>query len=76
MSWRGTSGGLSAARKGHDAVFTPQSHCYFDHYQARQKDEPRAIGGFLPLETVYQFDPLQLTGLRKDTLSQQERETR
>ena len=62
MSWRGTSGGIKAAKAGHDVVMSPNSHMYFDHYQAR-RGEPEAIGGFLPLEKVYSYDPLpkQLT---------------
>ena len=35
----------------------PTSHCYFDYYQAKA-GEPKAIGGFLPLETVYSFEPI------------------
>jgi hexosaminidase len=59
MSWRGTQGGIAAARAGHDVVMTPTSHTYFDYYQSRDaSNEPIAIGGFLPLETVYGFDPV------------------
>jgi len=58
MSWRGIDGGIAAARSGHDAVMSPTSHMYFDFYQSRQKDEPRAIGGFLPLERVYSYEPI------------------
>jgi hexosaminidase len=57
MSWRGIEGGIAAARAGHDVVMTPVSHCYFDYYQAKT-GEPKAIGGFLPLETVYAFEPV------------------
>ena len=57
MSWRGIEGGIAAARAGHDVVMTPVSHCYFDYYQA-QSGEPKAIGGFLPLKTVYAFEPI------------------
>ncbi len=57
MSWRGIEGGIAAAGAGHDVVMTPLSHCYFDFYQAKT-GEPRAIGGFLPLETVYAFEPV------------------
>lgn len=57
MSWRGTAGGVEAARSGHDVVMTPTSHCYFDYYQGRY-DEPRAIGGFLPIEKVYAYEPI------------------
>ncbi len=59
MSWRGISGGIQAAKEGHDVVMTPNSHCYLDYYQAEDRDaEPPAIGGFLPLETAYAFDPV------------------
>jgi hexosaminidase len=59
MSWRGTEGGLKAARAGHDVVMTPTSHTYFDYYQSKDRTtEPLAIGGFLPLETVYAYEPV------------------
>ncbi len=58
MSWRGVKGGLEAASQGHDVVMTPGTHCYFDHYQGPQNEEPLAWGGFLPLSKVYQFDPI------------------
>ena len=59
MSWRGTSGGIAAARAGHDVVMAPGSYTYLDHYQALDHSrEPLAIGGFLPLDTVYSYDPM------------------
>ena len=59
MSWRGTEGGIEAARQGHDVVMTPYSHLYLDFYQtADQESEPLAIGGFLPLDTVYAYEPV------------------
>lgn len=58
MSWRGYDGGKAAAAQGHYVVMCPGSHCYFDHYQARGADEPLAIGGFTPLERVYDFNPI------------------
>ncbi len=57
MSWRGTEGGIAAARAGHDVVMAPDSHTYFDHYQSERPGEPLAIGGLLPLEKVYEFEP-------------------
>lgn len=57
MSWRGTEGGIEAAKSGHDVVMTPTSHCYFDYYQGVE-GEPKAIGGFLPIDTVYSFEPV------------------
>lgn len=57
MSWRGISGGIEAARQGHDVVMTPTSYVYLDYYQADPKTEPLAIGGFVPLEKVYNYEP-------------------
>lgn len=58
MSWRGSAGGIKAAQLGHDVIMTPNSYCYFDYYQtADTKDEPFAIGGFVPLEKVYSLNP-------------------
>jgi hexosaminidase len=58
MSWRGTKGAIEAAKEGHDVILTPTSHCYFDYYQSDNENEPLAIGGFLPLEKVYSFEPI------------------
>jgi hexosaminidase len=57
MSWRGTEGGITAAKQQHYVVMTPGSHCYFDHYQGDPKNEPLAIGGYTPVEKVYSFNP-------------------
>lgn len=58
MSWRGTQGAIEAAKQHHKVVMTPTSHCYFDYYQSENDQEPLAIGGFLPLEKVYHFNPI------------------
>ena len=58
MSWRGVSGGIEAARQGHDVIMTPGSHLYFDHYQGARETEPLAIGGYTTLERVYAFEPV------------------
>jgi hexosaminidase len=58
MSWRGTAGGIEAAKQGHDVIMTPTSHLYFDFYQGDPAQEPLAIGGNLPLERVYAFEPV------------------
>jgi len=58
MSWRGIKGGIEAATQGHDVVMSPTSHCYFDYYQSQHKDEPLAIGGYLPIEKVYSYQPI------------------
>jgi hexosaminidase len=58
MSWRGAEGGIEAAKQGHDVIMTPNSHCYFDYYQSEAPSEPLSIGGFIPLEKVYFWDPI------------------
>ncbi|MBP6023853.1 beta-N-acetylhexosaminidase [Ferruginibacter sp.] len=56
-SWLGTKSGLTASKMGNDVIMSPYSHLYFDGYQAESKIEPRAIGYFTPLDTVYAFEP-------------------
>jgi hexosaminidase len=59
MSWRGVDGGILAARLKHNVIMTPNSHLYFDYYQALPIDsEPPAIGGYTPLSKVYTFEPV------------------
>ncbi len=59
VSWRGFQGGIEAARLGHDVIMASCTHTYFDHYQhADTHRQPLAIGGLLPLEKVYAFEPI------------------
>jgi hexosaminidase len=58
MSWRGNQGAIDAAKEKHTVILTPNSHCYFDYYQSESEAEPLAIGGFLPLKKVYNFNPI------------------
>ena len=59
MSWRGNIGGIAAAKQKHKVVMSPTTNCYFDHYQTEDREnEPLAIGGYLPLEKVYEFNPV------------------
>ncbi|MFI5229002.1 MAG: beta-N-acetylhexosaminidase [Gemmatimonadales bacterium] len=59
MSWRGVKGGIAAAQAGHDVVMAPGDYTYFDSYQSRNTAaEPLAIGGFLPLDSVYAYKPI------------------
>jgi hexosaminidase len=59
MSWRGETGGIAAAKAGHDVVMTPTDYTYFDYYQSKDVDkEPLAIGGYIPLEVVYNYEPI------------------
>ena len=73
MDWIG--GGVEAANEDHDVVMTPKDFCYFDYYQSQDKTaEPRAIGGYLPLEKAYAFEPVPdglLPGKEKNILGAQ-----
>lgn len=65
MSWRGTAGGIKASKMGFDVIMTPNTYCYFDYLQSQDTDkEPLGIGGDLPLEKVYGYEPFE--GLDKD----------
>jgi hexosaminidase len=58
MSWRGVKGGIKAAKMGFDVIMTPNTYMYFDYLQSKEKDkEPLAIGGYLPVDTVYNYEP-------------------
>jgi len=59
MSWRGEAGGIKAARMHHDVIMVPNTYLYFDYYQTKDtENEPLAIGGYVPLERVYGYEPL------------------
>lgn len=58
MSWRGEKGGIEAAKQGHDVIMSPTTYCYFDYYQADPETEELSIGGFLPVEKVYGYEPI------------------
>ena len=59
MSWRGEEGGIEAAHQKHNVIMTPHTYLYFDYYQSYDiKNEPLAIGGRLPLERVYSYNPM------------------
>lgn len=58
MSWRGTQGGIRAAKQGNQVVMTPNNYVYLDYYQSKDTDkEPLAIGGYVPVDTVYSLNP-------------------
>ena len=59
MSWRGEGGGIEAAKQKHDVIMTPTTYLYFDYYQTKDiENEPLAIGGYLPLQNVYNYEPM------------------
>jgi hexosaminidase len=59
MSWRGTKGGIAAARSGHDVVMTPNRQTYFNYGQDASREGPGHTGAVLTLMTVYHFEPTE-----------------
>lgn len=57
-SWRGYTGGIAAARAGHDVVMCPEQQVYLDHRQDGGADEPVPIGYVRTLSDVYHFEPV------------------
>ncbi len=59
MSWRGSAGAIDGAKRGNKVILTPNTHLYFDFYQSKDiQFEPFAIGGYTPVEKVYNFEPV------------------
>ena len=73
MCWRTWGAGPRAANKGYGIVQCPMSHCYFDYGQGLSEDPYFYIGGKLPLERVYTFDPFAGVdaGARKNVMGGQ-----
>jgi hexosaminidase len=57
MSWRGEDGGIAAARQKHNVIMTPGNWVYLNYSQTRNEDSV-TIGGYLPLEKVYAYEPV------------------
>jgi len=65
MSWRGEKGGIEAAKQHHQVIMTPTTYVYFDYAQSDNEDS-LVIGGNLPVEKVYAYEPIP------DTLTSEE----
>jgi hexosaminidase len=57
MSWRGEQGGIDAAKQNHDVIMTPTRYVYLDYKESKDEDS-LTIGGYLPLDTVYNYNPM------------------
>lgn len=58
MSWRGTKGGIAAAKAGYDVIMTANKSLYLDYYQLKDINaQPLGIGHYLPMSKVYEFEP-------------------
>lgn len=58
MSWRGTQGGIDAAKQGHDVVMAPSSDLYLDYLQTDSADEPPGRPATITLQEVYAYEPV------------------
>ncbi|MFD1630913.1 beta-N-acetylhexosaminidase [Pseudopedobacter beijingensis] len=58
MSWRGTKGGIAAAKLSHKVIMTPGPYLYFDKQESQSSEEPLTIGGHVPLSKVYAYNPV------------------
>ena len=58
MSWRGEEGGIAAANAGNDVIMAPGAWMYLDKYEGDYKIDPVTIGGLLPIEKVYNYEPI------------------
>ena len=59
MSWLKKESGAEAARMGYDVIMAPHTDVYIDYYQSQDREnEPVSIGGYIPVERVYNFEPV------------------
>jgi len=58
MSWQGEEGGIKAANAGHDVIMTPTAYSYLNFHQGDYRVEPMAHGSYIPLEKVYNYNPI------------------
>ena len=65
MAWRSAQRGEVAVKAGHETVMAPCESVYFDYYQGDPATEPLAIGDFIPLEKVYDFEVIPAGLLRR-----------
>ena len=60
MSWRGTKGGIAAARQGHRVIMSPNVFSYIDHPQLKDLGkQPRTTDSYIvSASKIYSFEPL------------------
>ena len=58
MSWRGTEGGIAAAKSGHDVVMTPVDKLYLDYLQTASPNEEPGRPTQVTMRHVYDFEPV------------------
>lgn len=60
MSWRGTKGGVAAAKQKHRVIMSPNVYAYLDHPQLKDYGkQPRTTDSYIvSCSKIYSFEPL------------------
>ncbi|WP_394774883.1 family 20 glycosylhydrolase [Flavobacterium sp.] len=66
MSWRGESGGISAARQKHLVVMNPEQILYLDYNQGYSPQEPLTVGRLITVDKIYNYNPTPVDSLSVD----------
>lgn len=53
MVWRSPDTARDALATGHPVIYAPARYCYLDKYQDRPDTQPQAMGGYLPVDSIY-----------------------
>ncbi|MEN6384265.1 MAG: beta-N-acetylhexosaminidase [Phycisphaerales bacterium] len=68
ISYQSLEPAKKMAKAGNDVILALAENCYFDWYQSKSPDEPKAIGGLVTLKKAYSLNPV-LKGLTKEQQS-------
>ncbi len=66
MSWRGESGGISAAKQKHFVIMNPEQFLYLDYNQGYSPQEPLTVGRLVTVEKIYNYNPTPVDSLTID----------
>lgn len=68
MSWRGTKGGVAAAKQNHRVIMSPNVFAYLDHPQLKDYGkQPRTTDSYIvSCSKIYSFEPLVPDELTKE----------
>jgi hexosaminidase len=68
MSWRGTKGGIAAAKQNHRVIMSPNVYSYIDHPQLKDLSKtPRTTDSYIvSCSKMYSFEPLVPEELTKE----------
>ena len=73
MSWRGTKGGIAAAKQNHRVIMSPNVYAYIDHPQLKDYGkQPRTTDSYIvSCSKIYSFEPVipeELTAEEQDCI--------